>query len=153
MKYVGKAGRLLRGSVGVLPDVLLIGAARGGTTSLAQYLDAHPRHFGASRKEVQFRPLPQKRAAVVSELFPDHVVQVLSSQDSEALVSGGGSVSRVPCAPTRTRESTRRDTQCRLARSFTKPSGSSVFTLQQAEAAFQASPVSRPKSLRDSLVV
>lgn len=39
---------------GTLPNFLIIGAQRSGTTSLARYLETHPEVFMASEKEVHF---------------------------------------------------------------------------------------------------
>lgn len=39
---------------GRLPDFVIIGAIRAGTTSLARYLGAHPQVFMAEQKEVRF---------------------------------------------------------------------------------------------------
>jgi len=42
------------GSAHVLPDFLIIGAARSGTTSLYQYLSQHPSVISGVGKEVYF---------------------------------------------------------------------------------------------------
>jgi sulfotransferase family protein len=41
-------------AAGTLPNFLIIGALRSGTTSLARYLGAHPDVFMASQKEVRY---------------------------------------------------------------------------------------------------
>lgn len=43
-----------QGAAGRLPDFLILGAQRCGTTSLARHLAAHPEVFVASQKEVHF---------------------------------------------------------------------------------------------------
>lgn len=44
-----------------LPDFIIVGAMRGGTTSLSRYLDAHPQAFLAPQKEVHFFDLHHER--------------------------------------------------------------------------------------------
>ncbi len=49
----------------ILPNFIIIGAMRSGTTSLARYLGAHPQVFMAAKKEVHFAagPGPPESAA------------------------------------------------------------------------------------------
>ncbi len=54
MRRMDRVGRRLTSSMRVLPDYLLIGAARCGTSSLATYLSTHPSIHPAARKEVYF---------------------------------------------------------------------------------------------------
>ena len=49
------------GAVGALPDFLIIGAQRGGTTSLHHYLAAHPQVRPATGKELQYFSLHHGR--------------------------------------------------------------------------------------------
>lgn len=44
----------LKGSLGTLPDFLIIGVQRGGTTSLYHYLLQHPDVYGATTKQVEY---------------------------------------------------------------------------------------------------
>jgi len=46
--------RKLTGSMRVLPDFIIIGAAKCGTTSLYDYLTQHPSIYSADRKEIYF---------------------------------------------------------------------------------------------------
>ena len=46
--------RVATSSIRLMPDFIIIGVARGGTTSLYEYLIDHPNIVGASRKEVHF---------------------------------------------------------------------------------------------------
>jgi len=54
MKRIIKAPRALTARIRVLPDFLIIGAQRCGTTSLQRYLIQHPGIAAAFRKEVHF---------------------------------------------------------------------------------------------------
>jgi hypothetical protein len=45
-----------------LPDFLIIGAAKSGTTTLYKYLDKHPQVFFSAIKEPQFLALDEKYA-------------------------------------------------------------------------------------------
>ena len=49
-----KAGRLLSSPWRSAPDFIILGAMKAGTTSLYQYLQAHPAVVGAFRKELHF---------------------------------------------------------------------------------------------------
>jgi hypothetical protein len=49
-----KTERLATGFLRLLPDFLIIGAAKSGTTSLYRYLVQHPRIRRARRKEIRF---------------------------------------------------------------------------------------------------
>jgi hypothetical protein len=49
-----RAGRRATGILRVLPDFLIIGAAKAGTTSLYRYLTQHPHVARARRKEIRF---------------------------------------------------------------------------------------------------
>lgn len=53
-KSVVKFYRTTTGSLRLLPDFIIIGVARAGTTSLYEYLIEHPNIAPASRKEVHF---------------------------------------------------------------------------------------------------
>jgi len=53
-KTVNKVFYTTTGSSHVLPDFLIIGAARSGTTSLYEYLIKHPSVYSATGKEVYF---------------------------------------------------------------------------------------------------
>lgn len=44
----------LKGPLGVLPDFLIIGVQKGGTTSLYHYLIQHPDVFSATTKEIEY---------------------------------------------------------------------------------------------------
>src|SRR5205085_1903313 len=46
--------RIATSPMRLMPDFIIIGVARGGTTSLYEYLIEHPNIVGASRKEVHF---------------------------------------------------------------------------------------------------
>ncbi|HLH61715.1 MAG TPA: sulfotransferase domain-containing protein [Ktedonobacteraceae bacterium] len=58
IKQVAKSAerfyRVATSSVRLMPDFIIIGVARGGTTSLYEYLIDHPNIVGASRKEIHF---------------------------------------------------------------------------------------------------
>jgi hypothetical protein len=54
LKRALKAPRVLTASLRVLPDFIIIGAQRCGTTSLYRYVARHPRVVPAFRKEVHF---------------------------------------------------------------------------------------------------
>lgn len=54
LKLALKAPRALTAPLRVLPDFIIIGAQRCGTTSLYRYLTKHPRVVPAFRKEVHF---------------------------------------------------------------------------------------------------
>jgi hypothetical protein len=54
LKRIIKAPRVLTARIRVLPDFLIIGAQRSGTTSLQRYLIQHPCIAAAFRKEVHF---------------------------------------------------------------------------------------------------
>jgi len=62
-----------RGDAGLMPNLFIVGVARGGTTSLWQYLDAHPDIFMAAVKEPYYfsdyyksDPFPKDRDAYLS---------------------------------------------------------------------------------------
>ena len=46
-----------------LPNFLLVGAAKSGTTSLFRYLEQHPDFFASPVKEPNFLGLPRQRQA------------------------------------------------------------------------------------------
>jgi hypothetical protein len=54
LRWVANAGRYVTAPWRVLPGVVIIGAQRGGTTSLHRYLVEHPQVHGARRKEVHY---------------------------------------------------------------------------------------------------
>src|SRR5947199_6934794 len=54
MPLLGKLYRGITAPLRLLPDFLIIGTQRGGTTSLYHYLQAHPCIGPASTKEVHF---------------------------------------------------------------------------------------------------
>src|SRR4051794_18123673 len=59
----GPRARLLA-SPRVLPNFLIIGAAKSGTTSLWSYVDEHPQVFVAEKKELNFFTRPDWRQRV-----------------------------------------------------------------------------------------
>lgn len=46
--------RRVKGSLGILPDFIICGAQKGGTTSLYHYLIQHPHIHGATTKEIHY---------------------------------------------------------------------------------------------------
>jgi Sulfotransferase domain len=53
-KSANRFYRIATSPIRLMPDFIIIGVARGGTTSLYEYLIDHPNILGASRKEVHF---------------------------------------------------------------------------------------------------
>ena len=53
-RAIKKGSRELSGQIGVMPDYIIIGAQKCGTTSLYRYLIKHPCVVPASKKEVHF---------------------------------------------------------------------------------------------------
>lgn len=53
-KSAEKFYRIATSSIRLVPDFIIIGVARGGTTSLYEYLTEHPNIAGASKKEIHF---------------------------------------------------------------------------------------------------
>lgn len=54
LRMAGVRWRTLSGSLRLMPEFIIIGAMRGGTTSLYNYLMQHPRIAGAVTREVHF---------------------------------------------------------------------------------------------------
>lgn len=52
-----------------LPNFVIIGAAKSGTTSLYKYLETHPQVFLSSRKEINFFCLEDEKPENISKLF------------------------------------------------------------------------------------
>jgi len=62
-KDVLAAPRLLRAGTRALPDFLVIGTMKGGTTSLYEYLATHPQVVPASTKEVHYFDAHHRRSS------------------------------------------------------------------------------------------
>ena len=85
-----------------LPDFLIIGAQKGGTTSLYRYLSEHPQIGAASRKELnyfdsefhrgvdwyhrQFPPASSSQRSVTGEASPSYLLNPRSAERAAALV-------------------------------------------------------------------
>jgi hypothetical protein len=64
------AGRLITAPVRVLPDFVIIGAQRSGTTSLYELLGQHPQVRPARQKEVHFFDAPPRHLLHYRASFP-----------------------------------------------------------------------------------
>jgi hypothetical protein len=82
-----------------LPDLLVIGAQRGGTSSLYRYLGSHPQVVPSVRKETEYFSrrysngevwyrghFPLRRSSVTFEATPDYLFHPLAAERAAALV-------------------------------------------------------------------
>jgi hypothetical protein len=86
VKRIIKAPRALTARIRVLPDFLVIGAQRSGTTSLQRYLIQHPCIAAAFRKEVHFfdrnlrKDITWYREHFPSRIYKYYVTTILRRQ-------------------------------------------------------------------------
>lgn len=69
--------RRLKGSWGVLPDFLIIGTQKGGTTSLYNYLLQHPAVHGATGKETGYFLNSEPREEEYRAYFPLEAIKAI----------------------------------------------------------------------------
>lgn len=71
----------LKGALGTLPDFLIIGVQRGGTTSLYHYLLQHPHIHGATTKQIEyFSKNYDKSIAWYRSYFPLRITRKLCNK-------------------------------------------------------------------------
>src|SRR6476646_9224398 len=102
--YVARAyGKTVTGKAGRLPDFLIFGAQRSGTTNLYDLLVRHPSVGAASHKEVHFFDLHYGRG---ERWYRGNFPSQRSGPSGEALVCGEATPTYIAyeSAPTRVRE-------------------------------------------------
>jgi len=104
IKQAVKLFRRLTSHVRLLPDFLIVGAQKGGTTSLFRYLAQHPDVVPSSTKEIHFFDLHFERgAAWYRSHFPSRLRRYEDQLRGRVCVTGEASPYYLfhPCAPQR----------------------------------------------------
>jgi len=84
----------LKGPLGVLPDFLIIGVQKGGTTSLYHYLIQHPDIYGATTKEIEyFSKYSYKSVWWYRSFFPSYLTKWFCKLRGNIFVTGEASTS------------------------------------------------------------